>query len=160
MARELSDLAAALLILDGIMVAGQCGVAALLITSDGRKVPIGLYLGDTENKTVVTDLLADLSARGLSAEGGLLVVIDGAKALAAGVRRVFGEQALIGRCTLHERRDVAGYLGKETAGRIDRRLGHAFGHPDPATSLARAKAIAAELGRDHPGAATSLREGL
>ena len=160
MARDLSDLVAAVLMIDGIMVAGQCCVAALLITSDGRKVPVGLWLGDTENKTVVTALLADLSARGLSADGGLLVVIDGAKALAAGVRRVFGEQALIQRCTLHKRRDVAGYLGKETAGRIDRRLGHAFGHADPTVGLARARAIAAELEADHPDAAASLREGL
>ena len=160
MARELSELDAAVLMLDGIMVAGQCCVATLLITSDGRKVPVGLWLGDTENKTVVTGLLADLSARGLSVEAGLLVVIDGAKALAAGVRKVFGEQIPIQRCTLHKRRDVAGYLDQETAGRIDRRLGHAFGHPDPVTGLARAKAIAAELGRDHPDAAASLREGL
>lgn len=63
---------------------------ALVITTDGRKVPVGLWLGDTENKTVVTDLLADLVARGLSAERGLLVVIDGAKALATAVRKVFG----------------------------------------------------------------------
>jgi len=81
MARDLSDLDVAVLMIDGIMVAGQCCVAALLITSDGRKVPVGLWLGDTENATVVTALLADLSARGLSTEGGLLVVIDGAKAL-------------------------------------------------------------------------------
>ena len=82
------------------------------------------------------------------------------KALAAGVRKVFGEQILIQRCTLHKRRDVAGYLGKELGGRVDRRLGHAFGHPDPVTGPARARAIAAELGRDHPDAAASLREGL
>lgn len=160
MARDLSDLDAAVLMVDGIMVAGQCCVAALLITTDGRKVPAGLWLGDTENATVVTGLLADLSARGLSTEGGLLVVIDGAKALAAGVRRVFGEHALVQRCTLHKRRDVAGYLGKELAGRVDRRLAQAFSHPDPTTGLARAKAIAAELSRDHPDAAASLREGL
>jgi len=43
---------------------------ALVITTDGTKVPVGLWLGDTENKTVVTALLADLVARGLSADGG------------------------------------------------------------------------------------------
>jgi transposase-like protein len=37
----------------------------------------------------------------------LLVVIDGAKALASAVRQVFGELALIQRCTLHKRRNVA-----------------------------------------------------
>jgi len=160
MARDLSELEAAVLMVDGIVVASQCCVAALVITSDGRKVPVGLYLGDTENTTVVTDLLADLQARGLSAERGLLVIIDGAKALATAVRKVFGEQAIFQRCTLHKRRNVAGYLSKELAGRIDRRLAQAFNHPDPAAGLARAKAIAAELEADYPDAAASLREGL
>ena len=43
----------------------------------------GLWDGSTENKTVVRSLLADLVARGLAVDDGLLVVIDGAKALAA-----------------------------------------------------------------------------
>jgi putative transposase len=159
MARDLSDLDVAVVMIDGIEMAGSCLVAALVVTTDGRKVPVGLYLGDTENKTVVTDLLADLVARGLR-EDGLLVVIDGAKALAAGVRKVFGEQAMVQRCTLHKRRNVAGYLPKELAGRIDRRLAMAFNHPDPEKGLAMAKAIAQDLEKDHPDAAASLREGL
>jgi hypothetical protein len=56
---------------------------------------------------VVTDLLADLVARGLRYEDGLLVVIDGAKALATGVERVFGNRALAQRCVLHKRRNCA-----------------------------------------------------
>lgn len=160
MARDLTDLDVTVVMIDGIEVAGSCCVAALLITTDGRKIPVGLYLGDTENKTVVTDLLADLVARGLDASGGLLVVIDGAKALAAGVRKVFGGQALVQRCTLHKRRNVASYLPKEIACRIDRRLALAFSHPEPDKGFARAKAIAAEMERDHPDAAASLREGL
>lgn len=160
LARDLAELDAAVLMVDGIVVAGQCCVAALLITTDGRKVPVGLYLGDTENKTVVTDLLADLVARGLSAERGLLVVIDGGKALARAVDKVFGQHVQIQRCTLHKRRNVAGYLPKDLAGRIDRRLAAAFNQPDPAAGLARAKTIAAELEADHPDAAASLREGL
>lgn len=101
MARDLSDLDVAVVMIDGLVIVGQCCVVALVICTDGTKVPVGLWLGDTENKTVVTNLLADLVARGLCAEGGLLVVIDGAKALAAGVQRVFGDRALIQRCTLH-----------------------------------------------------------
>ncbi len=57
--------------------------------------------GATENKTVVRALLADLVSRGLDATDGLLVVLDGAKALSAAVREVFGATALIQRCTLH-----------------------------------------------------------
>jgi putative transposase len=60
---------------------------------------VGSWLGDTENKTVVTTLLADLVERGLSVEGGVLCVIDGAKALAAGIAKVFGSHALVQRCT-------------------------------------------------------------
>lgn len=108
-------------------------MAALVITSDGRKLPVGLWLGDTENGTVVTHLLADLQARGLSADGGLLVVMDGAKALATGARRVFGEHALIQRCTLHKRRNVADHLPKELSGRVDRRLARAFNEPPTPT---------------------------
>ena len=89
MARDLSALEVAVLMADGIEVAGQCCVAALAITTDGTKVPLGLWLGDTENKTVVTALLADIVARGLRFDAGLLVVMDGAKALAAGVAKVF-----------------------------------------------------------------------
>ena len=51
--------------IDGLNVAGEMIVVALVSCADGTKVPVGLRLGDTENKVVVTDLLADLVARGL-----------------------------------------------------------------------------------------------
>ncbi len=57
MARDLSGLDVAVVMIDGVMVAGQCCVVALVITADGTKFPVGLWLGDTENKTVVTSLL-------------------------------------------------------------------------------------------------------
>jgi putative transposase len=72
-----------------------------LLPADGTKLPVGLWDGSTENTTVVRSLLADLVERGLRFEDGLLVVIDGAKALAAAVREVFGAKALVQRCTLH-----------------------------------------------------------
>jgi putative transposase len=103
MSRDLSELDLAALMLDGVHFADACCVVALAIGADGTKVPVGLWLGDTENKTVVTALLADLVARGLNTDGGLLVVIDGAKGLATAVRKVFGDTAFIQRCTLHKR---------------------------------------------------------
>ncbi len=87
MARSLAELDVAVLMIDGLDVAGSCVVVALVITADGTKVPVGLWLGDTENKSVVSALLADLVARELSVDAGVLCVIDGAKALAAGSRR-------------------------------------------------------------------------
>jgi len=160
MARSLADLDVAVLMIDGLDVAGQCVVVALVITADGTKVPVGLWLGDTENKVVVTDLLADLVARGLSTENSVLCVLDGGKALAAGVKRVFGETAQVQRCTIHKRRNLDGYLPKEKAAVIDKRLALIFAQPDPAKGLAAAKQLAKELEADHPDAAGSLREGL
>ena len=160
MARDLSGLEVAVIMIDGLDVAGQCVVVALAICADGTKIPVGLWLGDTENKTVVTGLLSDLAARGLSGDSGLLAVLDGAKALAAGVKKVFGDNAQIQRCTLHKRRNVKGYLPKELGSRIDWRLARAFAETDPAKGLDQAKRIVGELKADHPDAAASLLEGL
>ena len=160
MARDLSGLEAAAFMVDGIEVAGQCCVAALVITADGSKVPAGIWLGDTENKTVVTALLADIVARGLSYDQGLLVVLDGAKALAAGVAKVFGEKAVVQRCVLHKRRNVRDHLPKEVGDRVDARLRLIFANPDPVKGLDAAKRLAGEVRAEHPDAAASLLEGL
>jgi len=160
MGRDLAELDVVVLMVDGIIFAEACCVVALAITADGTKVPVGLWLGDTENKTVVTALLADLAGRGLDASGGLLVVIDGAKALAAGVHKVFGDQALVQRCTLHKRRNVADHLPKEHQPWVDRKLAKSFANPDPDAGLRAAKDLARSLEREHPDAAASLREGL
>lgn len=160
MARDLSELDLAALMIDGVCFADHVCVVALAITADGSKVPVGLWLGDTENTTVVRSLLADLVARGLDAEQGLLVVIDGAKALSAAVKRVFGDRALIQRCTLHKRRNVTDHLPKSQQRFVDRKLAKAFNHADPDAGLAAAKALARQLEDAHPDAAASLREGL
>ena len=60
LARDRSELDVAAMMIDGIIFAECCCVVALAITSDGTKVPVGLWEGDTENTTVVRDLLADL----------------------------------------------------------------------------------------------------
>ena len=160
LARDLATLDAAVLMIDGVDFANQRCVVALVVTTDGTKVPVGLRLGDSENKTVVTALLADLVDRGLDPSGGLLVVIDGAKALAGGVKAVFGDLALIQRCQLHKRRNVGDHLPKNERDTVDARLRGAFADPDPAAGLRKAQVLAAELARTRPDAAASLREGL
>ncbi len=128
-ARDLSELDIKVLMLDGEYMAERCVVVALAITADGTKVPVGLWDGATENKTVVRALLADLVDRGLDFDDGLLVVIDGAKALSAAVREVFGAKALIQRCTLHKRRNIAHHLPDKEKAWVDAKLVKAFNHP-------------------------------
>ena len=160
MARDLTGEDIKVLLLDGEHMAERCVVAALAITADGTKKPVGLWDGSTENKTVVRSLLADLVERGLTVDDGLLVVIDGAKALAAAVREVFGTKAAIQRCTLHKRRNVADHLPDKEQAWVDAKLVEAFAHADPDTGLANAKSLAAQLEKNYPSAASSLREGL
>jgi len=160
LSRDLSALDVKVLMVDGEHLAERCCVVALAITADGTKVPVGLWDGATENKTVVRALLADLVSRGLDGTDGLLIVLDGAKALSAAVREVFGAQAVIQRCTLHKRRNVAEHLPEKEQPWVDAKLIRAFGHPDPAQGLRNARHLATLLDKGYPGAAASLREGL
>lgn len=160
MARDLTSLEVAVLMIDGLNVADQMIVVAMVITTDGTKIPVGLILGDTENAVVVTDLLADLVARGLRTNQGILAVIDGAKALRTGIVKVFGDQAVLQRCTLHKRRNVTGYLPVDQRDAVDKRLALAFAQPDPTKGLKACRDLAGQLDKTHPDAAASLREGL
>ena len=160
LSRDLSALDVAVLMIDGVHFADECLVVALLITSDGTKIPVGLAHGDTENAVVVKTVLADLVARGLNTDNGLLVVLDGSKALRKAVNSVFGDNAVVQRCTLHKRRNVTGHLPKTMRATIDRRLASAFADIDPTVGLRKANLLAKELELAYPDAAASLREGL
>ncbi len=97
MARRLDDARLAVLMLDGIELKGRTNIVALGTTSDGVKIPLGLWEGSTENATVATALLADLVARGLDTTQGVLCVLDGSKALRKAVRDVLGDGAPVER---------------------------------------------------------------
>jgi hypothetical protein len=102
MSRPLDDPRLAVLMLDGIELKGRCCVVALGIDVEGVKHPLGLWDGSTENATVATTLLANLVERGLDTEQGVLVVIDGAKALRKAVRDVLGVHTPVQRCVRHK----------------------------------------------------------
>jgi Transposase, Mutator family len=59
---------------------------------------------------VVSALLEDLVARGLSPRQRRLFVIDGAKALRAAIERVFGGRVPVQRCRNHKLRNVRDHL--------------------------------------------------
>ena len=115
MSRRLDDVRLAVLMLDGIELKGRCCVVALGITTDGIKVPLGLWDGSTENKTVTVHLLADLVQRGLDCEQGVLVVLDGGKALRAAVTEVFG-RVPVQRCVRHKECHEGGGSAPRTPG--------------------------------------------
>ena len=51
MGRRLDDLRLAVMMLDGIEIADRTNVVALGITTEGDKLPLGLWEGSTENAT-------------------------------------------------------------------------------------------------------------
>jgi putative transposase len=60
---------------------GRTHVVALGISTEGVKIPLGLWEGSTENAALARALLADLVDRGLDPEPAIVFVIDGGKAL-------------------------------------------------------------------------------
>lgn len=81
MGRDLGDVRLAALMIDGLDLKGRTVVVALGVTTEGVKLPLGLWEGSTENATVSTALLTDLVDRGLDPQQGMLFVLDGGKAL-------------------------------------------------------------------------------
>jgi putative transposase len=160
MGRRLEDVRLVAMMLDGLEIAERTHVVALGITTEGVKIPLGLWEGSTENATLARTLLADLVDRGLDPEQAILFVIDGAKALAKAIREVFGEHALIHRCHRHKERNVTDLLPEADRDRIRGRMRAAWALTDADLARQRLELLAGELERTWPDAAASLREGM
>jgi transposase-like protein len=157
--RRLDDVRLAVMMVDGIDLGERTNVVALGITTEGVKIPLGLWEGSTENAAVATALLSDLVERGLDPEQGILFVIDGAKALRKAIRAVFGD-ASVQRCVRHKERNITDHLPERERPAVKQRLRRAWALDDHARALDQLKALASELDRTYPGAASSLREGM
>jgi putative transposase len=160
MARRLDDVRLAVMMLDGLEIADRVHVVALGISTEGVKIPLGLWEGSTENATLVSMLLADLVDRGLDPEQAILFVIDGGKALRRGIKDVFGEHALVHRCHRHKERNVCDLLPERDRSQIQVRIRGAWALQNADLAEQRLEQLASELERTWPDAAASLREGL
>jgi putative transposase len=159
LAADLSELDLVGLMIDGVHFGEHCCVVALGIGIDGTKHPLSLVEGSTENATLVTELIVGLRERGLDVTRPILVVLDGAKALRRAVLDVF-DRPVLARCQLHKIRNVQDRLPQKLRQVVAARMRRAY-HADSALGAeAELTALAAELDRTHPGAATSLREGM
>ncbi len=160
MGRRLEDVRLAVMMLDGLQIAERTHVVALGISTEGVKIPLGLWEGSTENATLATTLLADLVDRGLDPEQAILFVIDGGKALHRAIKNVFGEHALVHRCHRHKERNVCDLLPERDRPVILARIRGAWALKDPDLAQQRLELLASELERTWPDAAASLREGM
>ena len=160
MSRRLEDVRLAVMMLDGIEVAGRTHIVALGITTEGVKIPLGLWEGSTENATLACALLADLVDRGLDPEQAILFVIDGCKALRKAIKDVFGAHALVHRPHRHKERNVSDLLPERDGTAVRAQMRAAWALSDPELAKQRLELLASELDQSWPDAASSLREGM
>ncbi len=160
MSRRLDDVRLAVMMLDGLEIASRTHVVALGISTEGVKIPLGLWEGSTENATLARTLLSDLVDRGLDSEQAILFVIDGGKALRKAINDVFGEHALVQRCHRHKERNVTDLLPERERDTVRGRIRAVWALKDPDLAKQRLQLLASELDRSWPDAAGSLREGM
>jgi transposase-like protein len=158
--RDLSGEDVLTLFLDGKRFADTTMVIAMGVTMAGEKRFLGFVETDTENAKVLTLFLRSLVERGLDASQGLLVVLDGGKGLRSAVKKVFRDQAAVGRCQWHKRENVVSHLAKNEQAEWRRRLQRAYNRPTYTEALAALEELHAELEDTNQSAARSLAEGL
>jgi putative transposase len=159
MSRRLDDLDLVAFMVDGVHFGEHTCVVALGIGIDGTKHPLAVEEGSTENATLVTELITGLRERGLDVTRPILAVLDGAKALSRAVKDVF-DQPLIQRCQQHKIKNVRDKLPERLRTVAERRMRQAYHAPSAVEAEGQLTALARELGKTHPGAAASLREGM
>ena len=160
LARPLAELDLPVVMIDGIHFRDRVILLAMGIDAQGNKHVLGLREGSTEATRVVAALLSDLIERGLDADRMRLWVIDGGKALRKAIVQTFGQRALIQRCQEHKRRNVLEHLPEDAHASVKRALKDAWSASDADLARKQLSRLAASLQAKHPGAATSLREGM
>ncbi len=158
--RRFEDVRFAAIMIDGVAYAGELMVVALGITEGGEKRVLGLRQGATENTEVVTSLLEELRERGVATDQPTLFVLDGAKALHAGVKRVWGRKAIIQRCQVHKKRNVMAHVSQEHQEEVEQALHDAWSESDYDAAEAKLNRLVRRLRKISPSAASSLAEGL
>ena len=159
MARRLDDLDLVAFMVDGVYFGEHTCVVALGIGIDGTRHPLAVEEGSTENATLVTDLITGLRGRGLDVTKPILAVLDGGKALSRAVKDVF-DKPLIHRCQQHKIRNVRDRLPEKMRTVAEKRMRAAYHAESALKAEGLLTELAAELGKIHPGAAASLREGM
>jgi len=161
MASDLSKLELLVIQIDGLHIGNELVlVAALGIDAEGRKHPLALVEGATENAAVVQALIDNLIARGLEPKVCRLFIVDGAKALSKVIRRTFGAHTPIQRCQIHKARNVTERLPKALHASVRRALRQAWELDDADKAERLLRNLARRLEHEAPGVAASILEGL
>ena len=146
--------------IDGQRFGDHHVISAVGIDREGAKQVLGIQLGATENAAAVKLLLTGLREQGLRTDQRYLFVIDGAKALRAGIEEVFGSDQPVQRCRNHKMRNVLDELPREQQPRVVNLMRAAWKVTDADEGIKRLEGLARFLEHDYESAARSLREGM
>jgi transposase-like protein len=146
--------------IDGMQFGGQHVISAVGVDLQGHKHVLGLQQGATENTAAVKSLLVHLREHGVRTGQRYLFVIDGAKALRAGIAEVFGSEQAVQRCRAHKIRNVLEELPQEQHAQVRSLMRAAYRLERAEEGMAKMEKMASWLEREYPTAASSLREGL
>jgi transposase-like protein len=148
------------LYMDGQRFGSHHVISAVGVDRQGSKHVLGIQVGATENAAAVKQLLTNLRDQGLPTDRKYLFVIDGAKALRAGIDEVFGTDQPVQRCRNHKMRNVVDELPKEQQAQALNLMRAAWRVSDAEEGVKRLEQLARFLEHEYESAARSLREGL
>jgi transposase-like protein len=158
--RRWDDVDLLVIYIDGQQHGDHHVISAVGVDSSGHKHVLGIQEGATENAAAAKALLVHLREHGVDTEKKYLFVIDGAKALRAAIREVFGAQQAVQRCRTHKVRNVLDELPQEQHAQVRGLMRAAYKMENAADGMARMEKLAQWIEREWPAAAASLREGL
>lgn len=160
MTRDLGSYDFAVMLIDGKRFAEEGIVVAIGITTDGKKIILGISQMNTENHKAVEEFFNNLLERGLRFEEGVLFVVDGSRGIIKAIKNKFRGYELIQRCQYHKRENVVSHLNKGQQMLWRNKLKLAYTKETYQEAKAALERLVKELEEINPTAANSLREGL
>jgi putative transposase len=157
--RDWSEVDLLVIYLDGMQLGSYHVLSAVGVDAEGRKHVLGMVEGASENQAAAQALLVHLREHGVDTGKRYLFVIDGAKALRAAIREVFGTQQPVQRCRTHKLRNVVEQLPRDQHAQVQAVMRAAY-RLDAQSGMAKLRKLGEWLERDWDAAASSLLEGL
>lgn len=160
LSRPLGDLDIRVILVDGTHVGGHVLLVALGIESGGHKHVLGVVEGTTESAQVCLSLFRNLIDRGLVVERARLFVVDGGRGILSAIGTTFGAWATVQRCQVHKLRNILDHLPEHKRPWVRQIVRRALSEKDAKKARQQLLRLAKQLEQLHPGAASSIREGL
>jgi len=160
LSRPLGDLDLPVIMIDGTGLGDHLLLVALGIDADGYKHVLGVVEGTTESSQVCLSLFRNLIDRGLVVERARLFVVDGGRGIRSAIRTTFGNWALTHRCHVHKLRNILDHLPRHKRPWVRQIVRRALNEDTTKKAKRQLLRLAKQLEEPHPGAASSVREGL